>query len=214
MTNSEHSEESWPAEPTEPGPLDFTSGFAAQESFGTVPWQVISGLRGNAHSSLIGLISQWWINSGDSNWVLDGPPKCKDRYADLILGSDHTPNAVVEIEGTEYLRKLDSIARYLEPGAVELSTISTGILVAYAYPPDQHEVPFDRIIRRASEITLELNNKWIIIIELSKTKDHLDVPLMSRTEFYNYRFDKVRMLSVRGGSAFHEPATLFDPQRK
>jgi hypothetical protein len=184
----------------------------AVELFSSVPWGVLPRLRGNPHSSLIGLLSHWWLNHSADSWVLDGPPQITGtvngepnvrRSADLILGSGSLPSAVVEVEGTDHFGKLDTLGLYLRSTAADMAHIGTGILVSYAYPPERPVVPMADLANAVSDLTMTLKNKWIVLLELPKEPVTVEAPLMQRNEYYRYQFKDVRMVVSINGSMTH-----------
>jgi len=189
--------------------FDNISPQEAFKLFRSVPWGILPRLRGNPHSSLIGLLSHWWLNRAADSWVLDGPPQITGtvngepnvkRAADLILGSGSLPSVVVEVEGTNHLKKLDTLGMYLRSTESDFSPIDFGVLVSYAYPPERPVVPIEDIAPALSDLTSTLNGKWVFVLELSKEPVTVKAPLMQRNEYYQYQFKDVRMTASVNGS--------------
>lgn len=181
--------------------IDFSSGVEAVRFFGSVPWGVLKGMRGNPHSSIIGFLSNWWITMEDPNWILDGPPTAGNRRAaDIVLGSSNAPRIAIEVEGTRYLEKLESLRLYLDSEHADLSSISVGVLVSYAYPPEIPIIPRDEIVEAARSVSAQVGNKWLILVELHKVSATVTADVMNRNNYYKYAFNQIDVGPMRGGS--------------
>ena len=55
---------------------------------------------------------------------------------DALLGDSSGPAVVLEVEGSRYAYTMQKIGRFFAAEYPELSPLSTGILVAYAYEPE------------------------------------------------------------------------------
>ena len=181
--------------------IDFVDLTQAVSFFGSVPWGVLRDMRGNPHSSIIGLLSNWWITMADPNWILDGPPTSGNRRAaDVILGSSNAPRIAVEVEGTRPLDKLESLRLYLDSEHADLSSVSVGVLVSYAYPPEIPVIPRDEIVEAARSVSAHVGNKWLILVELHKVRATVAADVMNRNNYYKYTFSQVDVGPMRGGS--------------
>ena len=177
----------------------------------TIPWKMAAGMRGNPHSSLIGLILTWWIANSERNWVLDGPPSAgQRRVADLVLGRNSAPNAVVEVEGTNYLDKIDTLGMYLRTDDSHFSGISMAILVCYAYPPERPRLPVEEICEALVTASTANREYWWTAIFLEKSAAAPLSPIMSRNGYYRFVFSKASVLVARGGSAMNELQELWE----
>ncbi len=106
------------------------------ESLASVRWDVAHRTYGSSHSTLIGLMVEWWINRSQSHTVFDGAPSFGSAgQADALLCTDGSPVGVLEVEGTQALAKVQTISRYFSSGRPELASIRFGILLAYSYEP-------------------------------------------------------------------------------
>jgi hypothetical protein len=181
--------------------IDFVDYREAVRFFESVPWGVLRGMRGNPHSSIIGLLSEWWITMEDPNWVLDGPPTAGNRrVADILMGSSNAPRIVVEVEGTRHVDKLESLRLYLDSEHDDLSSVSVGVLASYAYPPDIPNIPRDEIVEAARSVSARLGNKWLVLVELQKVRVEVSAEVMNRSDYYKYAFNHVEVGPMRGGS--------------
>lgn len=110
------------------------------EDLATVDWVTAANTYGNNHSTLIGLIVQWWIKKNPaSRQVLEGAPSVKYKnpvknenvygYADAMLCEDKIPLAVIEVEGTSFRKTAAKIGGYF--AAPQYQTLQFGILLLY-----------------------------------------------------------------------------------
>jgi hypothetical protein len=83
------------------------------------------------------LVSQWWIDiDAARHSVLDGAPSYGSKnagWADLLLCDLEQPVCVVEVEGTQALKKVSCIASYFQSHRTELASLELGLLLLYAY---------------------------------------------------------------------------------
>ncbi|MBW1997559.1 MAG: hypothetical protein JRJ29_06285 [Deltaproteobacteria bacterium] len=75
-------------------------------SLRNVRWNVAGKTYGNNHSTLIGLLVDWWVSvSPDCHWALEGGPangykgKGVRGQCDGMLCANDEPVGVVEVEG-------------------------------------------------------------------------------------------------------------------
>ena len=77
-----------------------------------VRWTVMSRTYGSSHSTLIGLLVEWWVNRGSDYSALEGGPTCappetvqpgqRGGQCDAILMRNNLSSGVLEVEGTRY----------------------------------------------------------------------------------------------------------------
>lgn len=90
---------------------------SSTEYFNSIPWEILSRCFGNFHSTLIGMVAQWWLQKRTSNIVLDAPfgIKVDDKnvkYSDLLLYDKSDLKFIVEVEGTHPIDKIRTIRLY------------------------------------------------------------------------------------------------------
>lgn len=109
------------------------------DSLARVRWPIAQKTFGSSHATLIGLLSQWWIEwDSQRHTVLDGAPSHGYRnagQADLLLCDAEQPVGIVEVEGTQPLAKVQCLANYFSSPRPELAHLEFGILLLYAYEP-------------------------------------------------------------------------------
>src|SRR6266704_2860222 len=77
------------------------------EDFYSVRWHVAERTYGNDHSTLIGLLVDWWVSRDATNSVLEGGPSCNPRrtglmgrgHCDALFCRNAKPVGVLEVEG-------------------------------------------------------------------------------------------------------------------
>jgi hypothetical protein len=171
------------------------------ESLSRAQWEVASRTYGNSHSTLIGLLVDWWIRlSPDSHTVLDGPPSHGRRnagQADAVLCCHEKPMGVLEVEGTDWLRKVKSIVNYSETERPDLKSIRFGVLLLYrtmakgrGKKRQYHRIekPIFNSIERA---TREHPGRAIIAIELHKGFRRFPSGVRSISPYYFGTMDEV-----------------------
>lgn len=174
------------------------SGREILYSLKTARWDTALRTYGNNHSTLIGLLVDWWI-SGDPErrWALEGGPK--NGYAeagvkgncDALFCFDHDPLGVLEVEGTRYQLTARKIGTFFDGRYKEIQPIRFGILLLYtwrvfgsgtqrAFPSAVVPEAFEEI----RDVTRRHPAKPIIIISLDKTYKRIREGIRARTEYY------------------------------
>lgn len=113
---------------------------ALLEDLTTVDWVAAANTYGNHHSTLIGLIVQWWIKKNPTKYlVLEGAPSVryynpvKEKnvrgHGDAMLCEGNAPLGIIEVEGTRFRETAAKIGGYF--AAQEYETLQFGILLLY-----------------------------------------------------------------------------------
>ncbi len=174
------------------------------EELSKVNWQAAIKTYGNAHASLIGLLVAWWNNISEHHWTLEAAPSWGGRdtgYCDAILCANNGPRIIVEVEGTNYVAKLDTIQNYFQ--AEHMESLYAGILLSYAYRVQNREYvkpPTQELFVRSINITQENPDKELILITAYKHYESI-VPEIRRREhdYYCGRICKIESLRVVNG---------------
>ena len=190
----------------------------------SVPWDTLSRIHGNCHSSMIGLITSWWVGLCPDHWALDGPPGYRSRrVADALLCDASGPVGVLEVEGTAYPGKADTIGHYLTPEDhhVALDGIRFGILVLYPVTVSRTQGETDLLggnaggvgecLEAAKEITRELPRTGIVVAAADKRYEagvHA-ARKISDLGYHHCRVSRVRALLLAGGETVSGPETLW-----
>jgi hypothetical protein len=156
-------------------------------------WDVAHRAYGSSHKTFIGLLVQWWIDlSLDSHSVIDEPPSFEKNLgrADLIFCRREEPFALVEVEGTAPLAKLQTMQKYFTSAKPELKSLSLGILLCYAYehfgraPNKQYrKAEQPAVLDAIRQLTAALPQKALIMIALEKEYTHFAAGIRSVSSY-------------------------------
>ena len=117
------------------------NGSELLQSLSQVPWKVAAKTYGNDHSTLIGLMVQWWINLDvEAHTALEGGPAFGYRkrgqggggQCDALLCRGKDPIGVLEIEGTRPEYTVNKIGNFFAAEYAELDTLQFGVVLVYA----------------------------------------------------------------------------------
>jgi hypothetical protein len=154
----------------------------------SVRWQTVLRTYGNDHSTLIGLLVDWWVRLSPKNFALEsGPsfghlPKGKGRgNCDAIFGENNHAVGVLEVEGPTVERWkwcVEKIKRFFGAERDVFKSLGFAILLTYPYQPrgrgDERKVePIDRekILSLVKPISKQYPNKGIVVITIDKLFD-------------------------------------------
>lgn len=163
-------------------------------SLSRVRWDIARRTFGSSHATLIGLMSQWWIDLGADHNVLDGAPSfghANAGWCDLMLCEQQKPFGVVEVEGTRHMEKLHTIGQYFASSRHELAGIKLGILVSYAYHPrgrgNALAYPSSRdslVMARAEQLSQAHPDCALVVVNVDKAVDRGRGPLRETVKYY------------------------------
>ena len=171
-------------------------------SLSTVDWDTAIHTYGNDHSTLIGLLVQWWIKlSPNDNFALDGCPTCgkNDKeepgvYGDALLCTGTSASGILEVEGTKTVDTIKKIGRFFGSKKEELKTLDFAILLLYDYWLEGRGIERDYIehtkiakesvVKNLSKISAQHTGKTIILITLEKRYERQHRNVRSLSEFY------------------------------
>jgi hypothetical protein len=145
-----------------------------------VSWNTAIRTFGNCHSTLIGLMVNWWINRDpQKNWALDGAPTCGNRkVCDAIFCEGVNAVGILEVQGVgeRQVSTVQKLGSYFVSEFEDLKTLEFAILLLYAYHPkrDGYKVfmppAYDpAVFATVAEVSRAHSNKQIIAITLDKT---------------------------------------------
>jgi hypothetical protein len=107
------------------------------ESLATVRWDIARRTYGNSHSTLIGLIVEWWIAGDPRHWALEcGPafapshddPKCSRYVCDALFYCNDNSTGVLEVEGNRQEHTAAKFGDYFRCSKIK---VDWGILLLY-----------------------------------------------------------------------------------
>uniref|UniRef100_A0A7V3J9G2 Uncharacterized protein n=1 Tax=candidate division CPR3 bacterium TaxID=2268181 RepID=A0A7V3J9G2_UNCC3 len=176
------------------------NGNKLMESLKNVRWDVADKTYGNNHSTLIGLLVEWWISlSPGTNRVLEGGPTNgykKRGHCDALLCEYDTPQGVLEVEGTYYKKTVQKIGTFFSAKREEFRSLSFGIVLFYSYSLEGRGdnkrfigpiVPKEEI----KKITKKHPEKLIIAITISKKFNKQHSGVRSWNNYYQGELDKI-----------------------
>jgi hypothetical protein len=179
------------------------------ERLGTARWDVAHRTYGSSHATLIGILNQWWIDqSVGTHSVLDGAPSHGFKnagQADLLLCADNEPAWVVEVEGTQALQKIRSLAKYFAGTRPELASLKFGLLMVYAYEAKgvgakrfypSAEVP--ELTSLIQEVTSTLRRDFFLLIA-DKQFERVTNGIRAVSGYYHGRFHRITGICYREG---------------
>ncbi len=148
-----------------------------------IDWQTIFRTYGNSHSTLIGLLVQWWIASGQNRWVLEGAPQIGllpdgtlNRSAcDAVFGENLFVQGLLEVEGTRYDETIRKIAKYFQSVDPIYKRLTFAIMLAYPTKPQGRgkkksvpSVPIDSLNKVAQKICDTTRAQEILLLGIEK----------------------------------------------
>jgi hypothetical protein len=148
-----------------------------------VRWETALRTYGSDHSTLIGLLVDWWI-SGDTThrWAIEaGPAYEKNKglagRCDALLCLNKDPVGVLEVEGSQYEFAAEKLGYFFDGKLEEYRSLKFGVLLLYptkaspAARGKRRQFPnaFDKkAIKQVTHITNRHPKKPIIVITLDK----------------------------------------------
>lgn len=182
------------------------------EALKDAPWERLSRIHGNCHSSIIGLITGWWVDQGDDYEALEGPPGFRSRRnADAVLCRDSLPVGVLEVEGSQYAKKARTIGRYLCPVGrhKELEGVGFGILVLYPISVSKKtgetsllSTPaVKQCLERTKEITRMLDGSQVFVVAVDKRYEPEVGPVRTicQNGYHRCRASRVQVVRFEAG---------------
>ncbi len=166
-----------------------------------VRWKTALRTYGNAHSTLIGLIVDWWIKQcPEKNFALDGGPSFghvpqgRGRgNCDALLGQNDSAVGILEVEGA-IEEKLNWCAEKIRGffGANEYTSLQFAILLVYPIAPSgrgkiRQVQPIDlenRILPLVKPISKQYPDKEIIVIKIDKNFKRINQGIRARNDYY------------------------------
>jgi len=169
-----------------------------------VRWDTAVQTYGNNHSTLIGLLVNWWISQSAKHRVLEGGPtngysrKGVRGQCDALLCDGETPVGVLEVEGTRHESTVKKIGTFFNAIRPEFRKLSFGILLFYAYEPvgsGRRKIfpkPFDSDAKKeVKAISKKHPNKPIIVISVEKKYQQKDEGVRSWNPYYKGQVAKI-----------------------
>jgi len=168
------------------------------KTFHRVRWETAGRTYGNDHSTLIGLLVDWWINLSPENFALESGPgvgggeKGKGRgNCDAMFLEKGSPVGLLEVEGPNP-SKWEWCAEKVGFFFKEFKSLQFAILLIYSYEPKGRggnrkvkQISFEDILSRPEvEKILEQLDKGIIVIILNKKFERNLSGIRARNDYY------------------------------
>lgn len=203
--------------------MNITDAETILNSLKKVRWDTAVRTYGNNHSTLIGLLVDWWIAlSARKHEVLEGGPTNGYRQrgargqCDALFCEGDTPIGVLEVEGTRHELTIKKMGKFFNAIRPEFRTLSFGILLFYAYEPVRSgkrkifPKPFDPDAKKEVEaISNKHPDKPIIVISLEKKYQQKDEGVRSWNEYYKGHVEKIFGIAFINGKAIRR-LTFYD----
>jgi hypothetical protein len=186
-------------------------------SLNTAKWLTAAQTYGNDHSTLIGILIDWWISlDPQRHWALEGGPTNGYRQrgirgqCDALLCRDNDPVGVVEVEGSRYKLTARKIGNFFRAKYQDLQTLQFGVLLLYSYQAQGRgearaysSVASSDAIGEVKKITVAHQGKSVIIITLDKTYRKISSGIRSRNEYYRGDPSKIEGRLYTDGAEKH-----------
>lgn len=178
-------------------------------SLAGVRWPIAQMTFGSSHATLIGLLSQWWIDlDAQHHTVLDGAPSHGYQnagQADLLLCDAVQPVGVVEVEGTQPLSKVQCLASYFSSPRPELAKLEFGMLLVYAYEPKgvgaHRKYPLaerDDVVQSIRQVTTQ-HRQTMILIAVDKKYERVPHGIRATSGYYQGAVSRVEAALFQNG---------------
>ncbi len=169
-----------------------------------VHWDTAVRTYGNNHSTLIGLLVDWWLSISPKNRVLEGGPtngyrqKGARGQCDALLCEGDNPIGVLEVEGTRHETTVKKVGKFFNAKRKEFRNLSFGIILFYAYEPvgagrtRTFLKPFSSDTKKiVLSVSKEHPEKSIIVISLEKKYQHMHEGVRSWNSYYKGEAEKI-----------------------
>lgn len=140
------------------------------ESLKDARWAVARRTFGNNHSSLIGLVVDWWVTAApDTRWALESGPSLSrgnSERADGLLGDGTDALGVFEVEGSRHAFTLAKLGKFLVSERADLASLRFGLFLGYRWEPGP--LPVAAWEAQAQEITRQCPGRSVIVSAVEK----------------------------------------------
>lgn len=158
------------------------SGTQIFDSLCKANWKTAFRTYGNNHSTLIGLIVDWWVREDfERRWALESGPtngykeKGERGQCDALLCLDEKPVGVLEVEGSRHEPTIKKIETFFVGKNAKIGPLRFGLLLFYTSTPtergDQRHFPSPlspEFVEGIKNISILHPDKPIILISIEK----------------------------------------------
>lgn len=185
-------------------------------SLNSVRWETAFNTFGNDHSTLIGLLVDWWVSTSESHWALEGGASTPSNkrggrgwvLCDALFCREKIPIGVLEVEGTKHEEKLRNLGLYFSSPYLEFSSIQFGLLLGYRTEArgrgnarNVESLPSQDWIHLAKKVTVKHPDRQIILVGLEKSWRRESNGIRKRNGYYQCHPREVWAASVKNGQA-------------
>jgi len=183
-------------------------------TLGSVNWSVAANTYGSFHSTIIGLLSQWWVSlMPKEHRVMESGPtfghgtrnnpcgKC-----DAAFCQGNTAVGILEVEAARVLYTIEKIGSFFSSQLDDLNTLKFAILALYPSIPTGRgdrrvapSVPDEQAQNALKELSCDHKDKTIIVVALNKVYEREVEGIRSRNDYYRCRLDRVDAYCYRRG---------------
>lgn len=161
-------------------------------------WDVAVHTYGNNHSTLIGILADWWITmSPHTHTVLEGGPtngysrKGMRGQCDALLCKNNMPTGVLEVEGSRLEYTARKLGTFFDRKNKYLQDLKFGILLLYTYAPDGRgskrrfpKAATDSALAEVISISKKHRGKPFVVITIDKNYERRIKGIRACNEYY------------------------------
>jgi hypothetical protein len=173
------------------------------ESLATARWHVAAQTFGNSHATLIGIVVDWWVSTGQADrYALEGGPSAHPlrhgmrgtRVCDALLCGVDGAEGVVEVEGGRKAWTVEKVGWFFEATYPELAKLTFALLLFYSLGPrgaaGRKFVPSpvdDKVVRAVVRASAEHPEKTLLVVGVDKLYEPIVTGIRSRSAYYQAR---------------------------
>jgi hypothetical protein len=191
--------------------MNEAAGVSLLESLGRVRWDVAHRTYGSGHSTLVGLLADWWVRiSPTRHSVLDAAPSCgkgSARQADALFCKDDRPVGVLQLEGSGSPAGIRTLSLYLKSKKTELRTVQFGILLQAADEPagrgQERRFPAaesPKVMAEVRKMSAKHPETAIVVVTIDREFTRFTDGIRSCSEDYSGTTNKVTGILFHGGA--------------
>ena len=179
-------------------------------------WSTAFKTYGNDHATLIGLLIDWWVSSGDNRWAMEAAPRIDvggkggtaQRACDGVLFEKGQALGLLEVEGMVYDGKIRNVGDFLLSNDEIISNCRFGIFLGYRTTAQgrgtlRHVEPLPSAdwVEIAKEITIKMRGFEFILLGLDKEWCPEEKGPRTHNVYYQCHPKEVWGIRVKAGKA-------------
>lgn len=192
-----------------------------------VRWHVAARTFGNAHSTLVGLLVDWWISlSPEHHTAIESGPTNgyaelgKRGQCDALFCSDGDPLGLLEVEGIRLIETANKIGYFFDAKRPHLEALEFAVFLIYSYNPtgigsQRLFAPAitDEVMATIREVTRTHPGKSVAVIGLDKAFDRHRTGVRALNEWYMGSPSRIHGSLLRDGEQIDQ-ATFVESIRQ